>query len=105
MAATITMIAPATRIIMPMVRLVFGALAASDVWAGVGVKVLRLPAGRGVLVTGAAGDASVGVRDGRGVSERIPVTVGLGVRVGVSDGVGVWVTVAVRLGVGLGVGG
>lgn len=71
--------------------------------AGEGVKVFKLPAGRGVFVAGARVGVEVGVRDGRGVLDRTPVTVGLGVKVSVLVGVGVRVIVAVRLGVGLAV--
>ena len=105
MAATTTMIAPITRMMMPMLRSVLVALGAAKLRTGVGVRVFKLPAGRGVLVAGAGLGVKVGVRDGSGVRESTPVTVGLGVKVAVSAGVGVWVLVAVRAGVGLGVAG
>ena len=102
-AATTTMIAPATRMKMPRLLSALVTFAAAEGWVGVGVKVFKLPAGRGVLVAGAGVAVKVGVREGRGVSEITPVTVGVGVKVAVSVGVGVCVMVAVSVGVRLGV--
>lgn len=99
------MIPPIARMVIPMVMLELGTVGSKDVRAGVGVKVFRLPAGRGVLVAGAGVGVKVGVRDGKGVIDRTPVTVGVSVNVGVMVAVGVLVTVGVRVGVGDGVGG
>src|SRR5437763_959880 len=104
-AATSTIIVPTTRMMIPILRAGLVAFGAGEFWTGVGVKVFKLPAGRGVLVAGAGLAVKIGVRDGRGVSEITPVTVGLGVEVAVSAGVGVRVSVGVRVGVGLGVAG
>ena len=88
---------------IPILIFVLVTFAAGVFWAGVGVSVFKLPAGRGVLVAGAGVKVRVGVWEGSGVSDKTPVTVGGGVKVGVLLGEGVSVKVAVRVGAGLGV--
>lgn len=97
-AATATISIPISKMTIPMLRLLLVAILSMG-----GNAVLKLPAGRGVLVAGATVGVRVGVLDGSGVKDITPVTVGVRVKVAVVVGVGVWVSVGVRLGVGLGV--
>ena len=73
------MIAPTARIMMPMLMLLFVAFATAEFRTGVGVKVFKLPAGRGVLVAGAGVGEKVSVGEASDVSDNTPVDVGVGV--------------------------
>ncbi len=83
-AATATISIPISKMTIPILRLLLVAILSMG-----GNGVLKLPAGRGVLVAGAAVGVRVGVLDGSGVKDSTPVTVGVRVKVAVDVGVGV----------------